>query len=218
MSAIRRDGQQGHPHCHIASFFPWLGFHGIGLGKAWRGWRWAEYALHVWHVSWVLVGSCILTNSCLIKMAARPFLAPLLWRLSILLSDWEQRCESALYCFWTCIPEARKTSWPSKFVLKVTCLVQNCSPVVPGVRTSWSDPAWRAGAACAVHGVGRDLYSISSWLAPSRRAELFVFMPVPAEYCTCQSWHPNRLRRQKQEVFKIISHGPENLFKTLNFW
>lgn len=62
---------------------------------------------------------------------------------------------------------------------------------------------------CGLH---REFYGISSWLAPARRAELFVSMPVPAEYCICQGWHPNRLRGQKQEVFKIISHGPESFF------
>lgn len=141
--------QQGYPYCHIASFFSWVGFRGIGLGQDWRGWRWAEYACHVWHVSWLLAGSRILATSCLSNMAVVHSL-----HLSFVdcLFCFQIESRGALYCFWTLIPEARETSWPSKLVLKVTHLVQNCSPVVPGVRASCSGTAWRAGAACPVRG------------------------------------------------------------------
>lgn len=134
-------------------------------------------------------------TACWIKMTARlsrVFLAPSFGacRFSImLLSGWERRGESALYCFWICKP-ARKTN-----ITAFQICMRNHSFTAesqPHGTKGWEHPAvtqlGEAGAACpwamvrgcCCPGLCQQLWGISSRHVSPRRAELFVCTSVPA--------------------------------------
>lgn len=174
--------------------FPESAFTGMVWGKVWAGWSWAKYALYIWHAYWVMAPVLLLW----LKKAARPskvFLAPPLWSLSLLhrvafrLRAEVWKCPLLLLNMPASKHEKMRSITAFQICMKDRSFTADSQPCnIGGWENTDVAQLGEAQAACpqsmaegcCCYGLCQELWGISSWHTPTRKAELLVSMSVPA--------------------------------------